>query len=55
MKHYIIRVTSWYQGLNPQRKLGLRLMFLAVLLMAVGILGLMGIIPNPLENAAHGG
>ena len=50
MQRYIIRIVSWFQGLNPQRRLGLNLMVLAVLLMIYAVLGLLGIVPNPLSH-----
>lgn len=50
MQRYFFRLQAWHQGLNLQQKLGLRLMIFALLLMTVGILGMLGIIPNPLPN-----
>jgi len=50
MQRYIIRIVSWFQVLNPQQKLGLNLMVLAMLLMIYAVLGLLGIVPNPLSH-----
>jgi len=45
-----IRVMHWWQGLNLQKKLGVRLMLVGLLLMVYSILGMAGVVPNPFPN-----
>lgn len=49
MQKIVIRITSWWQGLNLQQKLGMKIMGLGALLLLYAILGLAGIAPNPLN------